>query len=58
MEGHGSDGRFWVEELAGPTNGRVGACVWRAKKRVEPLLGGCFGGAVKDNKASGIAVGG
>ena len=56
LEGHGSDGRFWCEELAGPTNGRVGACVCRAGKRVEPLLGGCFGGGVKDNKASGIAA--
>jgi hypothetical protein len=43
LEGHGSDGRFWGEQMAGPIDGRVGACVWRAGKRVEPLLGGCLG---------------
>src|SRR5262245_4253906 len=30
LDGHVSDGRLWGEQLAGPTEGRVGACVWRA----------------------------
>jgi hypothetical protein len=57
LEGHGHDGRFWVEQLAGPTGGRVGGGVWRAGKRVEPLVCGCIGGGVKGDKGSGIAVG-
>ena len=43
--------------MAGLTDGRVGACVWRAGKRVEPMLGGCIGEGVKGDKASGIAAG-
>ena len=35
---------FGWSNLAGPSGGRVGGGVWRAGKRVEPLVCGCIGG--------------
>jgi hypothetical protein len=48
---------FGGSNWRGRTGGRVGGGVWSAGKRVEPLLGGCFGGGVKGDKANGITAG-
>jgi len=48
---------FGGKELAGLTGGKVLGAVRKAGKRVEGLLDVCFGGGLRDEKASGIAAG-
>ena len=44
LEGHRHDGRICGEQLAGPSGGRVVGGLWRVRKEVRGLLGGCLGG--------------
>jgi hypothetical protein len=48
--------KFLVGAIGG-ADGWEGTSGCLARKTVEPLLGGCFGGGVKGDKARGIAAG-
>ena len=55
--GHCRDGRFWGAAVGGTDRFGGTEGVWTSRKRVEPLLGGCFRAGVKVDKASEGAVG-